>query len=452
MAICISQGPDPTASTNRRTAGRLGGARILPPTGQTAVPGIAIDSRNGDLYLAGATPNGVYKSTDGGATWGARISPPTGQTVVTDIAVDSGLLTTVTANAGPDVSVDAGDTVQIGGADTITQGSGATVISWSRVSGQGGSLDSTTSATPTFTAPTLARGLNNRPIRWRKTVSNNGQEGFRRCNYHRHRAAAACRSQTRPRSASTRLPLGQEGTTVVAWRCGGQRRPVRRRGRIPLDGQRRHAQQPRIVHAGLDAPDGQWRDQLHDQPDDHGQGFRTLRPASRTSDTATDSVSARVVDVVPPVTCLRQGCSAAFPAGTAATLTASLARCNVSVGGTATATFRTGAAQTVAGYSPGACFGKQVKASDAATPMGSASLFIAVGCDCLRPRFGRILPDATATLTSFTTIPFAGKGSANFPAQTVVLGRTLPLPVAGKDSADFPAGSCDRSRRSSRRR
>jgi len=81
--------------------------------------------------------------------------------------------TTVTANAGADKSVASGGTVTIGGSDTVTNGSGATVIAWTRVSGSGGSLDDATAASPTFTAPTLQAGGQNRVITWRKTVTNN---------------------------------------------------------------------------------------------------------------------------------------------------------------------------------------------------------------------------------------------------------------------------------------
>ena len=63
-------------------------SRIDPPSGQTDVTGVAVDPRNGDVWLAGSVPNGIYKSTDGGATWGSLIEPPDGQTYVTGVAVD----------------------------------------------------------------------------------------------------------------------------------------------------------------------------------------------------------------------------------------------------------------------------------------------------------------------------------------------------------------------------
>ena len=79
--------------------------------------------------------------------------------------------TTVTANAGSNRNVESGGSVQIGGTDTITNGVGSTTISWSRVSGVGGSLSSTSVASPTFNAPTVT---SDRDIIWRKTTTNNG--------------------------------------------------------------------------------------------------------------------------------------------------------------------------------------------------------------------------------------------------------------------------------------
>ena len=155
--------------------GATWGSAISGPTGQTFVSGIAIDARNGDVWVSGSTPDGIYKSTDGGANWGSVIAAPSGQTNVRGVAIEyTWPLTTITPNAGTDQTVASGGTVTIGGTDTITGGSGATTISWSRVSGTGGSLSSTTVASPTFTAPTLAAGAANRVITWRKSVTNNG--------------------------------------------------------------------------------------------------------------------------------------------------------------------------------------------------------------------------------------------------------------------------------------
>ena len=79
--------------------------------------------------------------------------------------------TTVSANAGSNVSVGSGGSVSIGGSDTVTNGRGSTTISWTKRSGTGSSLSSTSAASPTFTAPTVS---SQRTIIWRKTVTNNG--------------------------------------------------------------------------------------------------------------------------------------------------------------------------------------------------------------------------------------------------------------------------------------
>ena len=90
-------------------------------------------------------------------------------TIVPDPSVPG---TRVTANAGPDVSVESGGTAQIGGTDTITNSIGSTTYIWTRRSGTGGRLSSgSTTSQPTFTAPTVS---SNRNIVWRKTTTNNG--------------------------------------------------------------------------------------------------------------------------------------------------------------------------------------------------------------------------------------------------------------------------------------
>ena len=66
--------------------------------------------------------------------------------------------TTVTARAGSNVSVQSGGSVGIGGTDTITNPVGSTTIAWTRQSGTGGSLSSTSVASPTFNAPTVTSG------------------------------------------------------------------------------------------------------------------------------------------------------------------------------------------------------------------------------------------------------------------------------------------------------
>ena len=106
--------------------------------------------------------------TDGTFTsataWGSgtRVRNPTGSTPV--------LTTSVTANAGSNVSVESGGTADIGGSDSITNPSGSTTYSWTKRSGTGGSLSSSTVASPTFTAPTVS---SNRTIVYRKTTTNN---------------------------------------------------------------------------------------------------------------------------------------------------------------------------------------------------------------------------------------------------------------------------------------
>ena len=83
------RGPPRTASTSPRTAGRRGATPSPAPSGQTAIRGIAFDSRNGDIWLVGSSPDRIYKSTDGGATWSNPITGPSGQTAISGIAFDS---------------------------------------------------------------------------------------------------------------------------------------------------------------------------------------------------------------------------------------------------------------------------------------------------------------------------------------------------------------------------
>ena len=59
---------------------------ISAPAVQTSVQGIAV-APNGDLWLVGFGPNDIYRSTDNGVTWdSAGISTPAGQNAVTGIA------------------------------------------------------------------------------------------------------------------------------------------------------------------------------------------------------------------------------------------------------------------------------------------------------------------------------------------------------------------------------
>ena len=81
-------GNSPNGIYRSTDGGATWGSLIAAPSGQINVQGVAIDPRNGDLWLAGASPNGIYRSTDGGATWGSLISPPSGQTGVLGVAID----------------------------------------------------------------------------------------------------------------------------------------------------------------------------------------------------------------------------------------------------------------------------------------------------------------------------------------------------------------------------
>ncbi|MCY3569318.1 MAG: hypothetical protein OXH38_11865 [Chloroflexi bacterium] len=65
-------------------------------------------------------------------------------------------VTTVAAEAGMNKSVQSGDTVTLDGSATVQNGSGSTAYAWKKISGTGGALDDSTSATPEFTAPTLS--------------------------------------------------------------------------------------------------------------------------------------------------------------------------------------------------------------------------------------------------------------------------------------------------------
>ena len=148
----------------------------------------ASDPPSGGLTTRVHTPSGcsrsslsadetrwVYKYTrtrtytDGSFTsataWGngTRVHSPTGSTTTPS--------TTVSANAGSNASVESGGSVSIGGSDTVRNGSGSTTISWTKRSGTGSSLSSTSAASPTFNAPTVS---SQRTITWRKTVTNNG--------------------------------------------------------------------------------------------------------------------------------------------------------------------------------------------------------------------------------------------------------------------------------------
>ena len=95
-------GSTPDGIYKSTDGGTTWGSIISGPTGQTSVQAIAVDARNGDLWLAGSTPDGIYKSTDGGTTWGSIISGPTGQDHLTGIAIDPRNGDLWVAGAGPD--------------------------------------------------------------------------------------------------------------------------------------------------------------------------------------------------------------------------------------------------------------------------------------------------------------------------------------------------------------
>ena len=83
-------------------------------------------------------------------------------------------VTTVNAEAGSARSVASGRGVVLLGSAAVVNGVGATTYSWRRISGVGGSLNNSSIAQPTFTAPTLTAGASNRSIVWRLTATNNG--------------------------------------------------------------------------------------------------------------------------------------------------------------------------------------------------------------------------------------------------------------------------------------
>ena len=133
--------------------GTLSSTTIASPT--FTAPTVA--SNRTIIWRKTVTNNGVSDSDDVTVTVTVGTPPPD--------------TTTVTANAGSNVSVESGGSVGIGGTDTITNGSGTTTYAWTRQSGAGGTLSSTSVASPTFNAPTVT---SDRDIVWRKTVMNNG--------------------------------------------------------------------------------------------------------------------------------------------------------------------------------------------------------------------------------------------------------------------------------------
>ena len=79
--------------------------------------------------------------------------------------------TTVSADAGANQTVDSDGSVTLDGSGSVTNGQGTTSYAWSKVSGTGGSLSSSSIARPTFDAPTVTADST---IVYRLTVTNNG--------------------------------------------------------------------------------------------------------------------------------------------------------------------------------------------------------------------------------------------------------------------------------------
>ena len=81
--------------------------------------------------------------------------------------------TTITASAGSDKTVASGGIVTLDGSATVKNGVGNTTYAWTKISGTGGTLSSSTVAKPRFTAPTLSPGAANRTIVYELKATNN---------------------------------------------------------------------------------------------------------------------------------------------------------------------------------------------------------------------------------------------------------------------------------------
>ena len=73
-------GANPDAVYRSQDDGATWGSAITGPAGQTVLTGIAF-AANGDLWVAGSSPDAVYRSQDDGATWGSAITGPAGQSL-----------------------------------------------------------------------------------------------------------------------------------------------------------------------------------------------------------------------------------------------------------------------------------------------------------------------------------------------------------------------------------
>ena len=78
-------GNSPDAIYRSDDDGATWGTAIAGPSGQFFLTGIAFDS-DGDLWVSGTIPDTIYRSSDDGATWSAPIAGPSGQTELRDIA------------------------------------------------------------------------------------------------------------------------------------------------------------------------------------------------------------------------------------------------------------------------------------------------------------------------------------------------------------------------------
>ncbi|MFC5583813.1 choice-of-anchor D domain-containing protein [Nitratireductor kimnyeongensis] len=84
--------------------------------------------------------------------------------------------TAPTANAGSNQTVNSGAAVTMNGSASSTNDSGQTLsYSWSRVSGPAVSLSGASTATPSFTAPTLSPGASNATLVFQLTVNDGSQ-------------------------------------------------------------------------------------------------------------------------------------------------------------------------------------------------------------------------------------------------------------------------------------
>ena len=122
------------------------------------------------------TTQAVYKATRTRTYTGGVFSSATawGNVTLVDSKVST---TTVVADAGDDASVNSLTNIRLGGSAVVTNGIGATTYSWSRISGTGGLLSATATATPFFVTPTIAAGSANRDFIFELTATNNGVSG-----------------------------------------------------------------------------------------------------------------------------------------------------------------------------------------------------------------------------------------------------------------------------------